>query len=97
MNLTKSKGGLTMKLYGETLLIQPWGKNAFRVRATRYPDFTGNNYALEEEIPTEKKQADICIAPEGNSAEITNGRLKITVNPSGVLRYFKYCKDFFHE
>lgn len=97
MNLTKFNNGLLMKHQGEMLLIEPWGMNAFRVRATRYPDFTGNDYALEEEIPREKRQAEVSIGEGGCSAEITNGRLKIAVNPSGVLRFFRDGKQFLQE
>lgn len=97
MKITKYGSGLLIRHQGETLLIEPWGENAFRVRATRYPEFTGNNHALEEEIPEAKRQADSCIDPEGNTAEITNGRLKITVNPSGVLRFFRDGKQFLQE
>ena len=97
MKITTSDNGLLVRHQGETLLIQPWGENAFRVRATRYAEFTGNNYALEEDIPVVKRRADSCINPEGNAAEITNGRLKITVNPSGVLRFFRDGTQFLQE
>ena len=97
MKITTSDNGLLVRHQGETLLIQPWGENAFRVRATRYAEFTGNNYALEEDIPVVKRWADSCINPEGNAAEITNGRLKITVNPSGVLRFFRDGTQFLQE
>ena len=97
MKITTSDNGLLVRHQGETLLIQPWGENAFRVRATRYAEFTGNNYALEEDIPVVKRRADSCINPEGNAAEITNGRLKITVNPSGVLRFFRDGTQFLQD
>ena len=36
-------GALIAKRQGETLRIEPWGKDSFRVRATKCPDFTGND------------------------------------------------------
>lgn len=97
MNLTKSDNGLLMKHQGEMLFIEPWGENAFRVRATKYPAFTGNSYALGEEIPEAKKCAKVKIEEGGCAAEISNGRLKITVNSSGVLRFFRDGKQFLQE
>ena len=57
MQFTKTDNGLQMSHQGELLLIEPWGKNAFRVRATRYPQFTGENWALDEEVPQSGRQA----------------------------------------
>ena len=39
-------GTLVGKRQGETLRIEAWGSDALRVRATRYPQFTGNDWAL---------------------------------------------------
>ena len=97
MQFRKEGNGLLMNYQGERLLIEPWGKNAMRVRATRYQDFTGNNWALEEEVSESGKQAQIVISETGDTAQITNGRLKITVNQSGVLRFFKDDKQFLQE
>ncbi len=97
MQFRKEGNGLLMNYQGERLLIEPWGKNAMRVRATRYQDFTGNNWALEEEVSESGKQAQIVISETGDTAQITNGRLKITVNQSGVLRFFKDDEQFLQE
>ena len=50
MRFSKVENGLLMNHQGEMLMIEPWGKNAMRVRATRYSEFTGKNWALEEAV-----------------------------------------------
>ena len=50
MFFTQEGNALIGKREGETIKIEPWGKNAFRIRATMYPEFTGNDWGLEEEI-----------------------------------------------
>lgn len=97
MQFTTTDNGLQMNHQGETLRIEPWGKDAFRVRATRYPQFTGEKWALGEEVPEIGRQAAVEINEAEHTAQITNGRLKITINPSGVLRFFKDGKQFLQE
>lgn len=72
----------------ELLCIEPWGKDALRVRATQYTDFTGRRWALSEEISADRKTADITI--DGTqSASVQNGRVKATVNAAGVLSFYR--------
>lgn len=97
MQFQNFQNGLMMKHQGETLFIEPWGNNAFRVRATRYPEFTGQNWALEEEVGKEGRRAEVEITDAGKMAQITNGRLKITVNQNGVLSFYKDEKKFLQE
>ena len=89
MQFRKMNNGLLMNHQGEMLFVEPWGKDALRVRASRYPKFTGNNWALEEEVPQSGRQAVVEIDEQKNEAQITNGRLKMTINPNGILRFFK--------
>ena len=48
MVFTDENGALVAKRQGETLRIEGWGEDSLRVRSTMYPDFTGNNWALEK-------------------------------------------------
>ena len=48
MFFSKEDGCLVVKGNGEKLRIEPWGKDAFRVRSTMYPEFTGKVNGLEE-------------------------------------------------
>lgn len=97
MQLQNFQNGLMMKHQGETLFIEPWGNNSFRVRATRYPEFTGQNWALEEEVGKEGRHAEVEITDAGKMAQITNGSLKITINQNGVLSFYKDEKKFLQE
>ena len=97
MQFRKMNNGLLMNHQGEMLFVEPWGKDALRVRASRYPKFTGNNWALEEEVPQSGRQAVVEIDEQKNEAQITNGRLKMTINPNGILRFFKDGKKFLQE
>jgi len=91
---------------GETLLLEPWGKDAIRVRATMYPSFSGQDWALTEPLPPQ--QATIAMEQvtrrEGDGsqgsyplASIENGRLRITVNHGGVLSFYRDGKLFLRD
>ena len=41
-------GQLIAQANGETLRIEPWGKDSLRVRATMLPEFSGKDWALTE-------------------------------------------------
>ena len=79
-------GDHSLIVYGgnETVEITAWGKNAFRVRATQYPKFSGNDNAL---CQTETAKADIHITPE--QAEIKNGKLRCVFDCRGWMTFFK--------
>ena len=89
---------LTARRGGETLRIEGWGRDAFRVRAVMNDAWTGCDWALTE--PTETPACVIRIgetdepAGDGTSfrvpcAEITNGRLRATVNHAGVISFYR--------
>ena len=67
----------------ELLLIEPWGKNSLRIRATQRHEFIpDDNSAL---IAPEETDAQITI--DGKSATITNGKITCEVTASGLLRF----------
>ncbi len=85
MGFTKETTALVFKRNGETLRIEPWGKDSLRVRSTMFPEFTGKDWALTEKVPS--CTPDITIGEEESS--ITNGRLKATVNFAGVISFYR--------
>ena len=93
MVFTKKMNTLVGKAGGELLQIEAWGKDSLRVRATRYAQFNKNDWALTEPV---KGTAKVEIAKDG-AAEIVNGKMKITVTPSGVLTFFKDGKQILRE
>ncbi len=98
MEFRNESGALVVRHGGETLRIEAWGKDSFRVRATQYPAFTGNVWALTEQVaPQETK---VVIGEESHwagdgttdtrpCASIENGRAKITVNFAGILSFYR--------
>ena len=106
MQFINDHGALVCRRQGETLRIEPWGKDALRVRATMYPDFCGQDWALTE--PVEACQAEIAFGEdewrEGDGrigrrpcATITNGRISAKVNHAGVLSVFRDGVRILHE
>lgn len=78
MRFWQEKQSLMWRHQYETVMVTPWGKNALRIRATKYPEFTENDWALEEPVET-KAETTIEINGKEN-ASITNGRLCIKVD-----------------
>ncbi len=98
MTFEKDNGALVCRRMGETLRIEPWGKDSFRVRAAMAPHFTGNDWALTETV--ERADTQIAIEEEDHwvgdgtidkrpIASIVNGQLKAVVNFAGVISF--YC------
>ncbi len=87
MRFQEVKNGLLVRRRNERLLIEAWGTNALRVRATQYEDFTGRDWALEEPVSPDKRQAKVTV--RGEEAFVENGRLKARVNPAGVLFFYR--------
>ncbi|MCR4885492.1 MAG: family 31 glucosidase [Clostridiales bacterium] len=98
MQFINDNGTLVCRRQGETLRIEPWGKDALRIRATMFPAFSGRDWALTEDpghaaakiefYQEERREGD------GNmhrlpAASIENGRLKITVNFGGVMTFYR--------
>ncbi len=90
---------LICKKGGETLLIEPWGKDALRVRSTMLPNLTGNDWALSENVPAssdvEVKTFEIDHwVGDGNidkrtNASIRNGRIRAEVNFVGIISFYR--------
>lgn len=75
---------LIWKYDAETLWIEPWGVNAFRVRATQEPIMPNNDWALEKAVASPK--ADITVSEiEG---KITNGNITALVTARGKITMF---------
>ena len=106
MEFIAEKNALVCRRGGETLRIEGWGKNSLRVRAVMYDGWTGNDWAL-----TEKPEEAACEIKFGDEpfpggdgsvarsqcAEITNGRIRATVNFAGVISFFRDGKLILRE
>ena len=106
MEFIKDGHALVVKRAGETLRIEPWGKNALRVRATMFPTFTDREWALTEKVDKECGEINIyeekCYLGDGwfdnrTVATITNGKIKAHVNHVGIISFFKDNKLVLRE
>ena len=93
MIFTEKDNALIVCAANETLRIEPWGKNALRVRATVLPEFSANDKALTE--PVKSTKSKIKIGKQISS--ITNGHIRAEVNESGMIAFFKDNERVLYE
>lgn len=88
----------------ETLVIEPWGRDGLRVRATVRAQLDNTAWALTEEVPHGSRQPapDVPIRIDDTEATITNGRItaRLTDNKAdpghtGVLQagFLQFFRD----
>jgi alpha-D-xyloside xylohydrolase len=64
------------------LWIEPWGSNAFRVRATKLSSMPADDWALTEPVEVNNDQVKMEIS---NGATITNGKITAEVSSKGKI------------
>ena len=106
MRFQTKNGVLIAQENGETLRIEPWGKDSLRVRATMLPGFSGKDWALTE-VPekTEAKAEQFAVdhleidgsMGKRTSASITNGKIRAVVNFAGVITFYKEEQEILRE
>ena len=79
-------GALLRTCCSERLLMEPWGRDALRVRSTMQADFGQEHWALDAERPP--GAADINIADGGDSASIRSGDILARIDPRGQISYY---------
>jgi alpha-D-xyloside xylohydrolase len=79
--LAEKDNSLQYRFDAEELRIEPWGANAFRVRATKTNTFPTDDWALEQ--PSSESAGKISITENG--ASIENGKIKATISKGGKL------------
>ena len=67
----------------ERVIIEAWGNNALRVRATKEPKMPDENWALSQPVP--ETHPSIQIHPY--CAEITNGKITAEINNIGRITF----------
>lgn len=84
--MEKRDNGLYWEHAAEKVLIQPWGDNSLRFRATQKSDFTPNqNWALETSKGHQGKADEIKINQDANTCLIKNGKIIASINKFGWL------------
>jgi alpha-D-xyloside xylohydrolase len=79
----EDNGRLCFKYDAEKVWIEPWGDNAFRVRATKVANMPTEDWALDNDKPASK--ADIEIRDTHGCA--TNGNITATITKGGKLSF----------
>ena len=67
----------------ELLLVEPWGKNSFRVRATQRSAFLPDEHSAL--LPVQETETEISI--DGDRARIVNGKLTCQMMEDGILQF----------
>jgi alpha-D-xyloside xylohydrolase len=79
----------------ETLVVEPWGRDGLRVRATVGPEILDTAWALTEAV--ESRPGELSIVIEPTHAEIRNGTISARVETvwvqKGRLRFFRHEGD----
>ncbi|MDR3441200.1 glycoside hydrolase family 31 protein [Telmatospirillum sp.] len=68
---------------GQNLVVEPWGEDSFRVRATLLPELDRRDWAL---LPPKPATVHITRTPE--SITVANGKIRAVVNRRGQIRFF---------
>ncbi len=84
--ITIENGRIIRRYDKELLVIEPWGENSLRVRATQRSSFLEDE-DLSALLPDPKKTASEAV-PEGNGAVLTNGKIRAELSGSGKLTFY---------
>lgn len=68
----------------ERVIIEPWGDNSFRIRASKMPEMPEELWALDGK--PENRSSEITI--KEYSAEIVNGKIKAVINNIGKISFY---------
>lgn len=105
MHFEKNGNALLAYHGGETLRIEPWGKDALRVRAWLDGEMPAGDRALTEKVPSRRAVIGFYedTVNEGwgeqktPAAYIENGQIRATVNFAGVITFSKNGKTILRE
>lgn len=75
---------LCYRYQAERLLIEPWGENSLRVRASKLAEMPTEDWALLP--PAQACQPKIVVREDGG--EITNGKIRAEINLIGKLSFY---------
>ena len=84
--ITIENGKIIRRYDKELLVIEPWGENSLRVRATQRAAFLEDE-DLSALLPNPKKTFSEAAA-DGNGAVLTNGKIRAELSGSGKLTFY---------
>ncbi len=77
-------GALYYRYDAERLIVEPWGTNSLRVRASKMAQMPEELWALEGKPELSGSKVTI----HDYTAEITNGKIKAVINNIGKLSFY---------
>jgi alpha-D-xyloside xylohydrolase len=84
MAIVKEESGrLTRRFDSELLVVEAWGRDSLRVRATRSRELPAEDWAL---LPPAEVAAAVRVEPDG-SASIANGKIEARLSAEGWLSF----------
>ena len=93
MEFIREGNALVCRRLGETLRLEPWGRDALRVRASMGEGFDAEPWALTESPETADSRVEI--AEDG--ASVSCGSLRAEVNLFGVISFYRGEKLLLRE
>lgn len=81
--LTTTNRSLNFCREGETLLLEPYGPDVIRVRATAGPDVLDNAWTLLPPVP-----CSASVSREAGKAALRNGRISAEITDDGHIAFF---------
>jgi alpha-D-xyloside xylohydrolase len=82
---SKEKNRLLYHFDAEEVLIDAWGSNSLRIRATKQSVMTGENWAL---LPNSNEQIQVKISIDEKNATIVNGNIRAEINQYGAIAIY---------
>lgn len=82
MYFTEQNNRLIARQQNETILLEAWGNNALRIRATHNPHFSEDNKALSPAADT------AVIEITQHNATIRNGKIRCLISVNGWLEFY---------
>jgi alpha-D-xyloside xylohydrolase len=91
MSFFKTDGQKLIRRYdGETLWIEPWGKNGIRVRASQENAMLPEDWAL---LPKPETCSEISVSEDGEKACVVSGKLRAEVVAGGKITIYNEKGD----
>ena len=90
--ITIEKNRLIWRTNGETIVIEPWGENALRIRSVMMGEVVDTDYAL---LSPERTDSSIELGKD--RAKITNGKLSAVIELSSSGWRKDHGKITFHK
>lgn len=75
----------------ELLEVKPWGKNSFRIRSTKYANYTEAQHALTEAVP--EIVPTVTVDSSQHAGQITNGKLTAKLDAFKNLSFYNQKGD----